>query len=184
MKSILFLITLTAATPLHAQASSNTPANPVVATVKREWEQLATYIGRAAEQIPESDYAFRPAPGVRSFGQLIGHLAGSQFVTCASALGETPKGAEGDIEKAKTAKVDLITAFRASTDYCTRAYAQSDAASAGQTKLFGRDASRLSALVRNAVHDGEHYGNIVTYMRIKGMAPPSSQPAPMAPPAR
>ena len=65
----------------------------------------------------------------------------------------------------------------------SRAYAQRDAAASMPTKLFGQNATRFSALVRNAVHDGEHYGNIVTYMRLKGMVPPSSQPTP-PPPAR
>ncbi len=137
----------------------------------------------AADQMPESDYAFRATPQVRTFAELIGHLADSQFYICAAALGEAPKAVEGDWEK-KTAKAELTGAFRASTEYCARAYAQPDAAASQPTKLFGQDATHFAALIRNAVHDGEHYGNIVTYMRLKGMVPPSSQPAPPATPAR
>ncbi|MDQ3081850.1 MAG: DinB family protein, partial [Gemmatimonadota bacterium] len=76
---------------------------------------------------------------------------------------------------------DLTAALKASTANCARAYAQSDAASAGMIKLFGQDQTRLFALMLNATHNAEHYGNIVTYMRMKGMVPPSSQPAPPRP---
>jgi hypothetical protein len=54
-------------------------------------------------------------------------------------------------------------------------------ASAVQTiKLFGNDAPRLGALTINNMHDLEHYGNMVTYMRMKGIVPPSSEPQPEA----
>jgi uncharacterized damage-inducible protein DinB len=184
MKMILLFVFLAVATaPCGAHAQTGGMADPVIGSVGHEWQQLAGYISRAAEQMPESDYAFRPTPAVRTFGQLIGHLADGQFFICAAALGETPKAVEGDWEK-KTAKAELTAAFRASTEYCVRAYAQPDAAGSLPTKLFGADATRYAALLRNAVHDGEHYGNIVTYLRLKGMVPPSSQPATPAAPSR
>jgi hypothetical protein len=94
---------------------------------------------------------------------------------CAAALGEAPK-AEDDIEKSVTNKAGLVAALKASTDYCKRAYALSDAQASGTMKLFGQENSKMFALMLNAAHDGEHYGNIVTYMRMKAMVPPSSQP--------
>ena len=151
-------------------------ADPVVASLRNEWQMLSGWISKAAEQMPEADYAFQPTPDVRTFGQLIGHLAGSQNLICSNALSETPKAGEDDIEKSVKTKAGLVAAFRASTEFCTRAYSQADAALGGATVLFGSPSTRLAALVRNTVHDGEHYGNIVTYMRIKGMVPPSSQP--------
>jgi uncharacterized damage-inducible protein DinB len=179
MQKFLLLIAVAAvAAPLGAQAQGTDAANPAVGSLRSEWQQISGYIGKAAEQVSESDYAFKPTPEVRSFGQLIGHLAGAQYLICAAALGEPSKMPEDEIEKTKTSKADLMAAFRASNDYCVRAYAQSDAATRGMTKLFGGERTRLAALARNTVHDGEHYGNIVTYMRMKGMVPPSSQPAP------
>lgn len=184
MKTILLLASLAIVTvPRGTQAQGGGSANPVNGGVGREWQQISGYIARAAEQMPESDYAFRPTPEVRSFAQLIGHLAGGQFLICSAALGETSKSAENEFEK-KTSKAELTAAFRASNEYCARAYAQPDAAGSMPTKLFGADATRYTALLRNAVHDGEHYGNIVTYLRLKGMVPPSSQPATPAPPSR
>ena len=123
----------------------------------------------------EADYAFRPVETVRTFGQIIGHVAGSQRMICAAALGEAVP-AEDAVEKAATTKAALVAALKESNDYCARAYAQSDAAAAAPASpLFGQTGSRMGALALNAVHDGEHYGNIVTYMRMKGMVPPSSR---------
>jgi uncharacterized damage-inducible protein DinB len=80
------------------------------------------------------------------------------------------------IEKSTTTKAALLEALRKSNEYCARAYAQSDAEAQRATKFFGQDVTRLYVLGVNTVHDNEHYGNIVTYMRLKGMVPPSSQP--------
>ncbi len=177
--SFILLVLFATATNSGAQSAAK-DANPVVSSMRNEWKTIAGYIAKAADQMPEADYAFQPTSTVRTFGQLIGHLAGSQNLICSAALGEPPRAAEDDIEKNVITKAGLVAALRASTEYCTRAYSQPDAATGGATKLFGSDATRLEALVRNTVHDGEHYGNIVTYMRIKGMVPPSSQRAPQA----
>lgn len=171
---LLALLLLAGAAP---RAATNPAPTGAVADTRALWTNVVRFITQAAKDMPESDYAFRPTPEVRTFGQLIGHLAGSQYLICAAALGEKG-GAEDDIEKTKTAKADLVAALEASTEYCARAYAQADADVTAPTKLFGQDVTRFRALVQNASHDNEHYGNIVTYMRLKGMIPPSSRPAP------
>ncbi len=133
------------------------------------------FILRSAESVPDSLYDFKPTPEVRSFGQLIGHVAGAQRVFCAAALGEKA-GGEDEIEKSATTKAALVTALRASNAYCERAYAMAPSATSGMTEVFGMKMSKMKALMMNTTHDNEHYGNIVTYMRLKGMVPPSSQP--------
>ena len=148
--------------------------NAAVSTSKALWQQLTGYITAVAEETPESLYAFKPAPEVRSIGQLIGHVAGAQYLICAAALGEPPRQ-EDAIERSTTKKADLVAALKASTEYCTRAYAQTDAAAQGKTQLFGQEQTRLYALTLNATHNGEHYGNLVTYLRINKIVPPSSR---------
>jgi uncharacterized damage-inducible protein DinB len=165
------------ASPLAAQTATDGASATAVGALKREWQAISGYISKAAEQMPEADYTFRPVAGVRTFGELIGHLAGAQYLMCAAALGE-PSKSEDEYEKQKLGKAALVAAFKSSNEYCGRAYAQADAGMFAMTKLFGGERTRLSALTVNTTHDGEHYGNIVTYMRIKGMVPPSSQPAP------
>ncbi len=162
------------ALPAFAQAPAAAPVTGV-GTARGIWQLYANYVLKSAEQMPEADYAFKPAPTVRSFGQLLGHVAGSETMFCAAALGDAPKG-EDDIEKTVTTKEGLVAALKSSAQYCARAYALTDAQAAGTIKLFGNDQSKMFALILNASHVGEHYGNLVTYLRIKGMVPPSSQP--------
>jgi len=148
-----------------------------VGTLHSLWGEITGYITTTAEELPESLYAYRPTPEVRSFGQLIGHVAGAQRLICAAALGE-PGGAEDDIERTRTTKAALLEALRESTAYCARAYTQTDAAAQQRTRLFGEERTRLYALALNATHNGEHYGNLVTYLRLNGRVPPSSRRSP------
>lgn len=175
MKCLLCISVFAIAAPMAAQSPSAT----AVGAASHAWSQTIDYVIKSAEQMPEGKYSYRPTPAVRTFGQLIGHVAGAQYTFCSAALGEKPAN-EGDIEKTKTSKADLVAAIKASTDYCRRAYAQSDADAMGMTTVFGQSESRLAVLIGNATHDSEHYGNIVTYLRMNGMVPPSSQPAPAA----
>jgi uncharacterized damage-inducible protein DinB len=177
MKRVIPVLLVLCAVSAGAQQTVSASPSLAVGTAKAMWEQTTDFILKSAEQMPEADYAFRPTHDVRTFGQLIGHVAGAQAMICAAALGEKA-ASEDDIEKSTTTKAGLIAALRASSQYCQRAYAQSDAASAATTSLFGGQSTRLRALVLNVSHNSEHYGNIVTYMRIRGMVPPSSQPAP------
>jgi uncharacterized damage-inducible protein DinB len=155
--------------PLHAQDAST-----AVGTARSLWEPLIGYFTTAAEELPESTYAFKPTPEVRSMGQLIGHVAGAQDLICGAALGDAPR-AEDAIEKTKKTKAELVKALKESTQYCARAYSQTDKAAQGKTKLFGQERTRLFALGVNATHDAEHYGNMVTYLRLNGIVPPSSR---------
>ncbi len=176
MKTLMLLLTAVslAGSATGAQAQTGNTANPGVNTTRMLWEQLTAYITAAAAELPESTYSYRPTPEVRTFGQLVGHVAGAQYLICAAAMGEPPRK-EDDIEKTRTSKADLLAALKASTEYCGRAYQQTDRAAQQSTKLFGREQTRLYALVLNATHNAEHYGNIVTYLRLNGIVPPSSR---------
>ena len=166
------LLTIVAA-PLSAQAAAN-GGNLGVNAAHNIWMMNASYITQAAQDMPEAKYAFKATPAVRSFGQLIGHVAGSQYMFCAAAIGETVP-AEDDIEKTKTSKADLVTAMQASNDYCAKAYAQTDMAARAEVTMFGQKVNRLWVLNSNGSHTAEHYGNLVTYLRLNGMVPPSSK---------
>ena len=186
MKNTLLVFALAAVLPSAAAAQAADlraappelakPANAGVSAMRDVWKMMTDNVTAAAEEMPDSAYAFKPTPDVRSFGQLIGHIAGAQRLMCASALGEKA-GSEDDIEKSMTTKAQLLPALRESTAYCARAYAQTDARASRMTKFFGQDQTRFFALSLNAAHNAEHYGNIVTYFRLKGMVPPSSRPS-------
>lgn len=130
---------------------------------------------RSAEKMPEESYNFKPTDAVRSYGQLIGHIAESQYFFCSAALGE--KNPARKIEQTKTAKADLVTALKEAFAYCDRAYdGMTDATATQMVKLFGGDTPKFSVLNVNNVHSALHYGNLVTYMRMKNIVPPSSEP--------
>jgi uncharacterized damage-inducible protein DinB len=156
------------------QAQNGAAANAAVSTTRLLWEPVIGYITTVAEELPEGKYSFKPTPEVRSFGEMFGHVAGAQYMFCSAATGEPPRQ-EDDIEKTKKSKADLVAALKASTDYCNKAYAQDDRAAQGKIKLFGQERTRLHALGMNATHNAEHYGNLVTYLRINKMVPPSSR---------
>ena len=135
---------------------------------------LSGVVIAAAEKMPEESYSFKPTPDVRSFGQLVGHLADSQLYFCSLAAGETPPA--GGAEKSKTSKADLIAALKEAVAYCGKAYTgMTDAKGSEMVKLMNFDFARLTVLSANTAHDYEHYGNMATYMRIKGIVPPSSE---------
>jgi uncharacterized damage-inducible protein DinB len=111
---------------------------------------------------------------VRSFGQIVGHVADAQYEFCSAVIGDgkQPPG----IEKSKTTKADLVQALQDAFAYCDPAYDNmTDAHASDMIKFFGHDAPKLAILNYNSGHNMEHYGNMVTYLRIKGLVPPSSQ---------
>jgi uncharacterized damage-inducible protein DinB len=164
-----------------AQAQTQTaPDNALSAGAKRSYDIIKGYIIKSAAKMPEEHYAFKPTADVRSFGQLLGHIADSNFVICASVAGEKPPmggfDAATSLEQSKTTKADLSKALSDSFAYCDKVHAKmTDAAGAEMTKSFVGQMPKLSFLEFNTHHDFEHYGNIVTYMRLKGLVPPSSE---------
>ncbi|MEO7457950.1 MAG: DinB family protein [Gemmatimonadaceae bacterium] len=156
----------------QAGAPKPVAAHSAVSDVRALWKQMSGYVLQSAIDVPEDKYLFKATPAVRSFGELFAHVAGSQSMFCAIALGEKPPAE--DAVKVQT-KAGVIDALKKSNADCDRAYAQSDAAVGAQVDVFGQQQSRLYALMMNATHDGEHYGNLITYMRLNGMVPPSSK---------
>lgn len=175
-KRLCFLFIALAATPvaLHPQEPPAMSANPMTASEKGFYTLVSGEVIAAAEKMPEQNYSFKPTPDVRSFGQLVGHVADAQYGFCSTAVGEpNPMKA---IEKTKTSKADLVTALKDAVAYCNKAYASMTDARGSQTvKMMNYDVARLTVLSVNTAHTDEHYGNMVTYLRLKGIVPPSSE---------
>jgi len=148
--------------------------NPLSTWNKLAYARVKDMLMKSAEKMPEENYSFKPVDTVRSYGQIVGHVADAQYLFCSIALGE--KNPAPDIEHTKTSKANLIAALNTAFAYCDKAYDGMTDATAVQTiKLFGNNAPRLSALTVNNMHDLEHYGNLATYMRMKNIVPPSSE---------
>jgi uncharacterized damage-inducible protein DinB len=166
MRKTMMLAAALAALPVTASAQS-------VAAIKPLYESFRGWLVAAAQQMPEADYSFKPTPEVRSFGEILGHTAGANYMFCAAALGEENPN-KTDYEKAAS-KAEIVKGLEASFTYCDKAYAMPDADAMQEITFFRQKGTKLWVLNYNATHDAEHYGNIVTYMRLKGMVPPSSQ---------
>ncbi|HSL22881.1 MAG TPA: DinB family protein [Vicinamibacterales bacterium] len=139
------------------------------------------YIQRSAEKMPADQFGFQPTPEVRSFGQVLAHIADGNYLLCAPALGEpSPNEAVMDkIEKDKLSREALLKALNESFAFCDKAYDKLTEATGNERVSFMKqERTRAGLLWFHAVHSFEHYGNLVTYMRLKGIVPPSSEPRP------
>ncbi|SPE33311.1 conserved exported hypothetical protein [Candidatus Sulfopaludibacter sp. SbA3] len=144
--------------------------NPLVKEMRAQYEGVKGNLLKAADKMTEENYSFKPTPEVRTFGALIGHIAG-QIRTCAMIKGE-----QKTIDATKTAKADLVAALKASFDECDAAWDTMDASAmemiAGRG---GQQRTKLSALIQSTIiHNNEMYGYMCPYMRLKGVTPPSS----------
>ena len=147
--------------------------NPLSTDAKFFYNMVKSEVIRSAEKMPEANYSFRPTPEVRSFGQLVGHVADAQYEFCAPANGEKKSSSVG--KTAKT-KAELVAGLKEAFSYCDGVYGSlTDQNATDKVKFFGRDMTKMGVLTFNTVHAEEHYGNMVTYLRMKGLVPPSSE---------
>ena len=136
----------------------------------------------AAQKMPEENYSFKPTPEVRTFGQLVGHVADASYMFCSQAIGEANPAK--DIEKTKTSKADLVAALKDGVAYCNKAFdGMTDAKGSQMVKFFNFDLAKLTLFSINSAHTDEHYGNMVTCLRLKGIVPPTSE-SQSAPPTK
>ena len=169
----LTILTLAAiAIPAFAAPQAPAPTDPISQSIRNAWAGAKRNIVESADQMPEADYAFKPVDSVRSFGAILAHVAGANYVFCAPARGDKTAYEEDQVEKAAKTKADIIKALNESIAYCDAAYTALTDKTAGEMTSSGPRAQRL---IGNAGHLQEHYGNLVTYVRIKGMVPPSSR---------
>jgi uncharacterized damage-inducible protein DinB len=156
-------------------APGGPPKNPLTAHSKFLFQGLKSIVILSAEKVPEESYAFKPSDGVRTFGQILGHVADSQYLFCSQVLGET-NPAPG-IEKGRSSKAELTAALKDAFAYCDKAYAGlTDATASQMVKHGGNDMPKLGVMTIDLMHTTEHYGNLVTYMRMKNIVPPTSDP--------
>ncbi len=169
MKNLMIVFGLAA-----SAAFAQSKADPLSAGAKMLYGLTKNDVLKSAEEMPEENYSFKPVATVRSFGELVGHLADGQYEMCSAVVGDGNQGPGA--EKNKKTKADLIQALKDGFAYCDGAYnAMTDAHAADPVKFFGHDSSKLTVLNFNSGHNFEHYGNMITYLRIKGLVPPSSQ---------
>ena len=181
--TLVFVIGLLAA-PLFAQSGGTRQPPPeaptagavLVRLAQNGWAGAKRNIVESAEQMPEADYSFKPVDTVRTFGQILAHVADSNYFYCARSKGEAPPVPDGTLEKNATTKAAIVKALAESVAYCDAVYAALTPTSAAETVKAGNNQiPRVQPLFGNVSHNVEHYGNLVTYFRMKKMVPPSTK---------
>jgi uncharacterized damage-inducible protein DinB len=170
---VLVLVGLGAAAPMAPQQGDQSGG-----ALASAFSEISRDLLGAAEKMPPESYAFRPADGVRTFGQIIAHVGGGNFLYCSQASKQRLASALSsrlnevrpfsDVLTAANARVfkkeELVALLSESIAFCERVY-NDRGVSAGDG---------VRALIGNIAHDNEHYGNLVTYLRMKGLVPPST----------
>ena len=146
--------------------------NPLSADAKRAYESIKNNLTRMADKMPEEHYGFQPVPEIRTFGQLVAHVADSQARNCSSVTGEAKDVGAGS----KKSKAELVAALKESFSICDAAFNALTDASALQM-VEGRRGARPKLGILNGVttHSNEEYGYMAVYLRLKGIVPPSSE---------
>ena len=171
---LLCLLVLAIMPGISLGQSGGEPANNVSTSLKGLHGITVGNLMKTAELLDDEMYQFKPTDDVRSAGQILAHVANAQFMFCSVAAGqESPS--KVNFEESATTKADIIAALKSSMDYCGGVYdAMTDEAGAEMKDLFGMQLAASAILAFNSAHNYEHYGNLVTYMRINGIVPPSS----------
>jgi hypothetical protein len=164
---------LTGAFALAAQeAKKEAPPAGVSAEAKQAYNSIRNNLIKMADKMSEENYAFKPVPEIRSFGELMAHVAGANARFCGIAKGQPP-AAPGTAPKTKA---EITAALKAAFDTCDSAYESLTDASAVEMLTMGRNQrSRIGILTGNLAHNNEEYGYGAIYLRLKGVVPPSSE---------
>jgi uncharacterized damage-inducible protein DinB len=155
------------------QISPNLPnptaaPNPLTTTLSLFRSNMQDKIMKSADAMPESKYSYRPTSEVRSFAEILNHIADISYTLCSNAKGEAPPAPPA----AKGSKAEIIAYVKGSFAYCDGVYAGfTDAHLNDPANFFGFRTNKMFILTQVGNHDALHYGNLVTYLRINGLVP-------------
>ena len=158
------------------------PAQSSVAEqLRQQWTASRRQIVAIAEVMPESKFHYKPTPEVRSFGELVAHIAGEGRTWMETVAGVPQPGAAERFDALKD-RAEILKTLSEFFDYGSKALADLTDPKALEVVPFGRrQVPRWVIVMQTIGHNKEHYGNLVTYLRLNGIVPPSSAPSPSQP---
>jgi uncharacterized damage-inducible protein DinB len=176
-KTFVCAVIVTIGATIASAQSQPAADSGYTASVRNRWNAVKRNLAASAQAMPDANYSFKPTPDVRSFGELLGHLTNEHYIFCSQMKGEANPHQKVDFEK-KTTKAEFVKDINDSIAYCDAAYAatKDDPKTIAPLAPNRRDTA-FSSMLLNVTHDSEHYGNIITYLRLKGIVPPSSAPS-------
>jgi uncharacterized damage-inducible protein DinB len=168
MVSVSVLASLANAQGFHGLPNPIAAPNPLTTTLSIFRTNMQDKIMKSAEAMPESKYSYRPTKDVRSFAEILTHVADISYVLCSNAKGETNPAAA----TAKDSKTKIIAYLKGSFDYCDGVYSGfTDAHLNDPADFWGSATNKMFILTQVGNHDALHYGNLVTYLRLNGLVP-------------
>jgi uncharacterized damage-inducible protein DinB len=157
----------------NAQISPDFPKppagpNPLTKTISIFRSNMQDKIWKSADAMPESKYSYRPTKDVRSFAEIVTHVADISYYLCSNAKGEAPPAPATD----KNSKAEIMAYLKSAFGYCNGAYAGfADAHLNDPADFWGYKTNKMFILTQLTNHDALHYGNLVTYLRLNGLVP-------------
>ena len=143
-------------------------SNPLTTTISIFRSNMQDKIMKSADEMPESKYSYRPTKDVRSFAEMLNHVADISYTLCSNVKGE----ANPATATAKGSKTEIMAYLKGSFDYCDGVYSGfTDAHLNDPADFFGTKTNKMFILTQVGNHDALHYGNLVTYLRLNGLVP-------------
>ncbi len=181
MKCILTLAAaVTLSGPVFAQMAPMPGMTPPPSTgpsseVQLTYNRLKPNILKAADKMPDADYQFKPTPEIRTYARIVNHITEAQFRTCATMNGS--KFDAGKVPSDTADKATVIAGLKASFDECDKAYAALTDATVAEMMPMGPTSkrSKIGLAWGNVSHDNEQYAELSTYLRLKGLVPPTAE---------
>lgn len=172
MKKTLFVV----AALLATTAATAQTKNPVSSALRDILPGRQKNIIAAIEEMPADKFAYKPTPEQMTFGHLATHIIEANNALCSKATAvPEPKVAEA---KETDGKDKLVSAVKASFDFCSEALAKMDDAKLGEmTEGFekGKQVTRAWAAMILASSWSDHYGMAAIYLRLNGLTPPTAK---------
>ena len=165
---------LAAVTGGALSAQGPAPAVGPAAEVQATYNRLKPNVIKAVEEMPEAEYQFKPTPDIRTYARIVNHITEAQQHTC-SALNGTAFDAK-TVPSDTADKATIVAGLKASFEVCDKAYgALTDATVAELVDLGRSKRSRIGMAWGNVSHDNEQYAELSTYLRLKGLVPPTAE---------
>lgn len=177
MKSLAVVVFLGVVYPISGPAQTTADRDAMIGALQDGNAYLREMITKSAADLADADYDFRPTADVRSLRELFMHIATTNYFFCAAARGERPPAIT--IEISSAAKDDVQKQLANSFAYCDSAYNNPGTLSQNTVELMGKQRTPATILTFRNYHGLLHYGNVITYIRLRGKVPPSSQTAEM-----
>jgi uncharacterized damage-inducible protein DinB len=177
---IVAAILAVAGLSLSAQAPPQPrPPQTLPDYLQGQYATLKRNIAGSVDKMPAVHFSFKPVPEVMSYAELITYVVQTQYGYC-TVKGGTNTGASLNVKVTDKAAVGRL--MKDSFAYCDDAFAAVTTGNAQEMLTRGsapnqRQLARVNQLTQLIVHGNEHYGNLVTYMRMRGIVPPTSTPS-------